>query len=162
MGAHKPNRVLTVHADPCLSALTESEPLVRTGAQVGCHCHNGSGFAPTVMLIFIARPFPGSWRMDVRGSQVCCPHRSCCTLMRCYSIFKFLKGVFSPFTCIRKETAILTTIYFSLFQKFVKVAQYTLLCFVNVLLSCVENRSTFSFGLVFIKQHFKKLPVTFR
>ena len=36
-----------------------------------------------------ARPFPGSWRMDVRGSQVCCPHRSCCTLMRCYSIVKF-------------------------------------------------------------------------
>ena len=58
-GVHKPNRVLTVHADPCLSALTESEPLVRTGAPVGCHCHNGSGFAPTVMLIFIARPFPG-------------------------------------------------------------------------------------------------------
>ena len=91
MGAHKTNRVLTVHADPCLSALTESEPLVRTGAQVGCHCHNGSGFAPTVMLIFIARPFPGSWRMDVRGSQVCCPHRSCCTLMRCYSIVKIEK-----------------------------------------------------------------------
>lgn len=69
-GAHKSNRVLTVHADTCLSVITDSEPLVRTGAQVGCHCHNESGFAPTVMLIFIARSFPKSWRMDVRGSQV--------------------------------------------------------------------------------------------
>ena len=69
-GAHKPNRVLAVHADLCLSALTGSEPLVRTGAQVGCHCHNRSGYTPTAMLIFIARSFPRSWRMDARGSQV--------------------------------------------------------------------------------------------
>ena len=110
MGAHKPNRVLTVHADPCLSALTESEPLVRTGAQVGCHCHNGSGFAPTVMLIFIARPFPGSWRMDVRGSQVCCPHRSCCTLMRCYSIVKFREVLYCPSLSSRWEPRFSATI----------------------------------------------------
>ena len=67
-GAHKPNRVLAVHADLCLSALTGSEPLVRTGAQVGCHCHNRSGYTPTAMLILIARSFPRSWRMDARGS----------------------------------------------------------------------------------------------
>ena len=72
-GARKPNRVLAVHADPCLSALTGSEPLVRTGAQVGCHRHYRSGYTPTVMLIFIARSFPRSWRMDVRGSQVLLP-----------------------------------------------------------------------------------------
>ncbi len=69
-GAHKPNRVLAVHADLCLSALTESEPLVRTGAQVGCHCHNRSGYTPTAMLVFIARSFPRSWRMDARGSWI--------------------------------------------------------------------------------------------
>lgn len=64
---------------------------------------NRSGFAPTVMLIFIARSFPRSWRMDVRGSQGCCPHRSCCTLMRCYSIVKFGEGLYCPSLSSRWE-----------------------------------------------------------
>ena len=86
-GAHKPNRVLAVHADLCLSALTGSEPLVRTGAQVGCHCHNRSGYTPTAMLILIARSFPRSWRMDARGSQVLFP--APILLHTCVLLFNF-------------------------------------------------------------------------
>ena len=70
---HKPNRVLTVHADTCLSALTGPEPLLRTGTQIGCHRLYKSGYTLTVMLIFIARSFLRSWRMDVRGLQVLFP-----------------------------------------------------------------------------------------
>ena len=42
-GTHQPKVGLNLHIALCLSALTESEPHVRMGAQAGCHCHNRSG-----------------------------------------------------------------------------------------------------------------------
>ena len=115
-GTHQPKVVLDLHVALCLSALTESEPHVRTGAQVSCHRHyrsgvgnlqffnwesritqlstNGHPWLDSLSLsyrlhVFIARSFEvlayGSSRL-----VGFCRHRSCCTLMCWYSIFKLL------------------------------------------------------------------------
>ena len=134
-GTHQPKVGLNLHIVLCLSALTESEPHVRMGAQAGCHCHNRSGkdvpsadFAGYILRAVAVRL--GSlqnWNWEFQGTQLSsvglpwhdslslsyrlhafiarsfevmaygssrlvgfCRHRSCCTLMCWYSIFKLL------------------------------------------------------------------------
>ena len=54
-GTHQLKVVLDLHIALCLSALTESEPHVRTGAQVSCHRHYRSGMGSPQFCILESR-----------------------------------------------------------------------------------------------------------
>ena len=77
-GTHQPKVGLNLHIALCLSALTESEPHVRMGAQAGCHCHNRSGkgvpsadFAGYILRAVAVRlGSPQIWNREFLGTQL--------------------------------------------------------------------------------------------
>ena len=77
-GTHQPKVGLNLHIVLCLSALTESEPHVRMGAQASYHCHNrsGKGVPSADFAGYILRAVTSllgnltNWNWEFQGTQL--------------------------------------------------------------------------------------------